>query len=202
MRSVSCPHLDAAGNRGFSGAPKVPGADVWLGSETSRSLDPDGWLVRRNGSRRHSNENTDASEITNRGWSVPIGTQRKKCQKLWQGEVLPLDGSLLMGDFSDVSFQQASMRISGRYHMKVLHTQEVRAYTFRSVGICSAGEAFSQRLAAPAKFEAELFTAEPTSCPCSALYTEHFVWAFRLKFSRCCCLCDVPTPLLAGLRLV
>jgi hypothetical protein len=26
----------------------------------------------------------------------------KKCQKLWRGEVLPLDGSLLMGDFSDL----------------------------------------------------------------------------------------------------
>ena len=101
MRSVSYPHLDAAGNRGFSGAPRVPGADVWLGSETSRSLDPDGWLVRRNGSRRQSNENTDASEITKREWSVPSGTQRKKCQKLWKGEVLPLDGSLLMGGGSN-----------------------------------------------------------------------------------------------------
>jgi hypothetical protein len=49
-------------------------------------------------------------------------------------------------DFSDASFQQASMCISGLCPMKVLHTQEVRAYTFRSVGICSAGEAFSQRL--------------------------------------------------------
>jgi hypothetical protein len=34
------------------------------------------------------------------GWSVPSGTQRKKRQKLWKGEALPLDGSLLMGDFS------------------------------------------------------------------------------------------------------
>ena len=100
MTSVRCTRLDAAGNRGFSGARMVPGADVWQEHETSRSLDPDGWLVRRNGSRRHSNENTDASEITNRGGSVPIGTQRKKCQQLWKGEVLPLDGSLLMGDFS------------------------------------------------------------------------------------------------------
>jgi len=25
----------------------MPGADVWRSSETSRSLDPDGWLVRR-----------------------------------------------------------------------------------------------------------------------------------------------------------
>jgi len=33
-----------AGNRGFSGARSVPGADVWRWSETSRSLEPDGWL--------------------------------------------------------------------------------------------------------------------------------------------------------------
>jgi len=25
----------------------MPGADVWRTSETSRGLDPDGWLVRR-----------------------------------------------------------------------------------------------------------------------------------------------------------
>src|SRR6266705_1778153 len=100
MTSVRCTRLDAAGNRGFSGARTVPGADVWQERETSRSLDPDGWLVRRYGSRRHSNENTDASEITHRGWSVPIGTQRKKCQKLCTGEVLPLDRSLLMGGVS------------------------------------------------------------------------------------------------------
>src|SRR5215475_2192594 len=49
-------------------------------------------------SRHHGNENTDASELANRGWSVPSGAQREKCQKLWTGEVLPLDGSLLMGD--------------------------------------------------------------------------------------------------------
>jgi hypothetical protein len=35
------------GNRRFSGARMVPGADVWLGSETSRGLDPDGCVVRR-----------------------------------------------------------------------------------------------------------------------------------------------------------
>jgi hypothetical protein len=85
---------------------------------------------------------------------------------LWAPAVLSRPAPLavpaapLAPDFSDASFQRASMSISGRYPMKVLHTQEVRAYTFRSVGICSAGEAFSQRL------------------------------------------CDVPTPLLAGLRLV
>ena len=51
-------------------------------------------------SRRHGNENTDASEMANRGWSVPTRTQGKKRQKLGKGKVLPLDRSLLMGDFS------------------------------------------------------------------------------------------------------
>src|SRR6266568_1278953 len=98
MTSVRCTRLDAAGNRGFSGARTVPGADVWQERETSRSLDPDGWLVRRYGSRRHSNENTDASEITHRGWSVPIGTQRKKCQKLCTGEVSVAERSFSLLD--------------------------------------------------------------------------------------------------------
>src|SRR5215831_9454916 len=54
MSSVRYIRLDAAGNRGFSGARMVPGADVWLGSEASRSLEPDGWLVRHNSSRRQA----------------------------------------------------------------------------------------------------------------------------------------------------
>ena len=45
--SVRCTQLDTAGNRGFSGASTMPGADVWRDCETSRGLDPDGWLVRR-----------------------------------------------------------------------------------------------------------------------------------------------------------
>ena len=47
MTSVRCIRLDTAGHRGFSGARTVPGADVWRERETSMSLDPDGWLVRR-----------------------------------------------------------------------------------------------------------------------------------------------------------
>jgi len=35
------------GTEGFLGHPTMPGADVWRSSETSRGLDPDGWLVRR-----------------------------------------------------------------------------------------------------------------------------------------------------------
>jgi len=49
MWSVRCTRLDTAGNRGFSGASKMSGADVWRNSETLRGLDPDGWLVRRMG---------------------------------------------------------------------------------------------------------------------------------------------------------
>ena len=58
-----------------------------------------GWCGPR--SRRHAHENTDASKMVYRRWSMPSGTQRKKCQKLCEGEVLPLDGSLLMGGFSE-----------------------------------------------------------------------------------------------------
>ena len=47
MTSVRCIRLDTAGNRGFSGARIVPGADAWRERETSMRLDPDGWLVRR-----------------------------------------------------------------------------------------------------------------------------------------------------------
>ena len=74
-------------------------------------------------SRYHGNENTDASELANRGWSVPSGTQREKCQKLWTGEVLPLDGSLLMGDFSVVLFRPHFMLVSEGYPMKT-HTHQ------------------------------------------------------------------------------
>ena len=59
--------LDTAGNRRFSGARQVPGADVWPEGETSRGLDPDGWMVRRLHSRHHTKENRDASAATSRG---------------------------------------------------------------------------------------------------------------------------------------
>ena len=36
-------------------------------------------------SRRHGNENTDASEMAKRGWSVPSGTQREKMSKVVEG---------------------------------------------------------------------------------------------------------------------
>ena len=74
-------------------------------------------------SRHYGNENTDASELANRGWSVPSGTQREKCQKLWMGEVLPLDRSLLMGDFSVVLFRSDFMLVSENNHMKVRKNQ-------------------------------------------------------------------------------
>src|SRR5262245_23117862 len=81
MTFVSSRRLDTAGNRRFSGARQVPGADVWPEGETSRGLDPDGWIVRRLHSRHHTQENRDASEATSRGWSGPSGTQPKKVAK-------------------------------------------------------------------------------------------------------------------------
>src|SRR5215510_5973002 len=100
MAFVSSLRLDTAGNRWFSGVPKVPGADVWLGSETSRGLDPDGWMVRLPHGRHHNSENRDASAAISRGGVCQAEHNRKKsCQKLCKGEVLPLDRSLLMGEF-------------------------------------------------------------------------------------------------------
>jgi len=56
----------------------------------------------------------------------------KKCQKLWKGEVLPLDGSLLMGDgsllmgdFSVMLFRSDFVRFSEKNHVKVLKNQWV-----------------------------------------------------------------------------
>ena len=56
-------------------------------------------------------------------WPIGGGVCRaehngKKCQKLWRGEVLPLDGSLLMGDFSVVLFRPNFMLVSEEYLMK------------------------------------------------------------------------------------
>ena len=108
MRSGRCTRLDTAGNRGFSGASTMPGADVWRRSETSRGLDPDGWLVRRSGV-----DATGMKTWMRLRWPSGGGVCRaehngKKCQKLWKGEVLPLDGSLLMGGFSAPSRCQGS----------------------------------------------------------------------------------------------
>jgi hypothetical protein len=41
---VSGIRVDTVGHRRFSGARQVPGADVWRASETSRGLEPDGWM--------------------------------------------------------------------------------------------------------------------------------------------------------------
>jgi len=61
--------------------------------------------------------------MVHRGWSVPSGTQRKKRQKLCEGEVLPLDKSLLMGDFSVVRFRSDFVLFSEQNHMKALKNQ-------------------------------------------------------------------------------
>src|SRR4030095_11179937 len=45
----------------------------------------------------------------------------KKCQKLWKGEVLPLDRSLLMGDFSVVLLRSDFVLFSEKNHVKA-HT--------------------------------------------------------------------------------
>src|SRR5215510_3657197 len=81
MAFVSSLRLDTAGNRRFSGVPKVPGADVWLGSETSWGLDPDGCMVRRPHGRHHNSENRDASEATSRGECAKRNTTVKKVVK-------------------------------------------------------------------------------------------------------------------------
>ena len=101
MTSVRCIRLDTAGHRGFSGARTVPGADVWRERETSMSLDPDGWLVC-------GATQADATVMKTRmrlrsqiGGGVCLSERNgKNCQKLCKGDVLPLDRSLLMGDFS------------------------------------------------------------------------------------------------------
>ena len=120
MTSVRCIRLDTAGNRGFSGARIVPGADAWREREASIRLDPDGWLVRRNVA--------DAMRMKTRmRLSSPIGGRvclsernEKKCQKLCKGDVLLLDWSLLMGDFSDLCIQLVFMRLSRPPPVKVL----------------------------------------------------------------------------------
>jgi hypothetical protein len=63
---VSGIRVDTVGHRRFSGARQVPGADVWRASETSRGLEPDGWMVRRPHGRHHREENREASAATRR----------------------------------------------------------------------------------------------------------------------------------------
>src|SRR5262245_25565960 len=84
MTSVRCTRLDTVGNRGFSGARDVLGADVWRAREASRSLDPDGWLVRRIESRHHNKENRGASEATDLG-GASRNTTRKELSKVVEG---------------------------------------------------------------------------------------------------------------------
>ena len=49
----------------------------------------------------------------------------KKCQKLWKGEVLPLDGSLLMGDFSVVLFRPNFMLAFEEHPVKMHKDQRL-----------------------------------------------------------------------------
>src|SRR5262249_12142933 len=87
------------GTEGFLGQPRCQGPTSGDEARRQEALSLRGdWCGGR--SRRHGNENTDASETAHRGWSVSGGTQRKKCPKLCKGGVWPLDRSLLMGDVS------------------------------------------------------------------------------------------------------
>src|SRR5262249_345051 len=88
---VSSLRLDTAGNRRFSGAREVPGADVWSGSETSWGLDPDGCMVRRPHGRHCAQENRDASGATSRGGCARRNATEKSCQRWCKGKVWPLD---------------------------------------------------------------------------------------------------------------
>src|SRR5262249_34474973 len=54
---------------------------------------------------------------------VCLAEHNEKSQKLWTGEVLPLDGSLLMGDFSVMLFRPNFMQASEGYPMKVHKNQ-------------------------------------------------------------------------------
>src|SRR5262249_25447057 len=82
MAFVRSSRLDTAGNRRFSGARQVPGADVWRASETSRNLDPDGWMVRRPKSRHHTQENRDASAAQVGSGVCQAARNRKKLSKV------------------------------------------------------------------------------------------------------------------------
>ena len=155
MRSVRCTRLDTAGHRGFSGAQNVPGADVWLASETSMGLEPDGWLVRRTRSRHHNKENRGASEATKRGECAKRTATEKNCQKLWKGEVLPLDRSLLMGDFSVVLLRSDFMLFSEKNRMKVHKNQWLLTMPYpleRLAGATSRGQTMAPEGQKPSKW--------------------------------------------------
>lgn len=77
--------------RVFWGA-DAPGAEVWLGSETSTSLDPDGCVVRRHdAAATESTEDTGAFETANESADAMPHTSAKKTQKVCKGGGLPLD---------------------------------------------------------------------------------------------------------------
>src|SRR5262249_55987643 len=73
--------LVAAGNCRFSGARQVPGADVWLRSETSRGLDPDGCLVWQPTRPIPRERKQEASATTHRGGVCQSKRNGKKVVK-------------------------------------------------------------------------------------------------------------------------
>src|SRR5215467_12791313 len=112
MAFVRSRRLDAAGNRRFSGAPMVPGADVWRESETAEALILMGaWC------------GASLADTTRKKTGMRLRPQvgsgvcqrernRKKWSKVAQGGVLPLDGSLLMGDFPIGGFSPPEGRLA------------------------------------------------------------------------------------------
>ena len=79
--------------------------------------------MRRKGNRHHNKKNKGASEATNRGNVPSANATEKSCQRLGKGEVLPLDRSLLMGDFSVVQFRLDFVLFSEQDYMKTLKNQ-------------------------------------------------------------------------------
>src|SRR4029450_6525637 len=87
MAFVSSLRLDTAGNRRFSGARQVPGADVWLASETSRGLDPDGWMGRGPPRRApHARKQGCVCGHKSEG-CARRGATEKSCQKWYGGSM-------------------------------------------------------------------------------------------------------------------
>jgi hypothetical protein len=89
--------VDTAGNRRFSGARMVPGADVWLHSQTSGALILMGvWCGTARPTPKARKQGCVYGH-TSRVECVEQSATETKLANVVQGDVLPLDKSLLMG---------------------------------------------------------------------------------------------------------
>ena len=113
------------GTEGFLGHPRCQGRTAGEKASRQEALNlMGGWCGA---------QAADATGMKTRlrlSWPIGGGVFRperngKKCQKLCEGEVLPLDRSLLMGDFSVVLFRQHFMLASEGYPMKVHKNQRL-----------------------------------------------------------------------------